>query len=411
MDEVGLVVTGTVVAGTVVTDEDLLLGPDAKSGQWRRVSVTSVHVNRRAVQMASAGQTVSLALEESSNDPSSTSTPLTRDDIRRGMSLLSTLTSPPPRACIGFEATIRVMHHPNTIQPRYQPVIHVGTIRQSAQIMSAEPATLRSGDRAKVIFRFCYSAEYVKIGAKFIFREGKTRGMGQVVGLYYADDNEDVEKLRQYELKWQTDANGNSGGENHGSGDEGGGGAGDSSPKNRKRGKMTKKQKMEDRKKSISNGLAANGTGSLVQDVTDSTRPVVQQQHQTVPSSSSSVSLLGSGPSPFLSSSNFSLTSPVSSLSLPTPAASFLPSPLQPLSNTRDGIVGPKLSTGAVTATGISEGRDVGDWKTEAVCAAKEDESVDDNEQMQFLTGSTIQFDYVNVSTPPPPYSKAEKNE
>ena len=40
---------------------------------------------------------------------------------------------------------------------------------------------LRSGDRATVRFRFKQRPEYVTMGTRFIFREGRTKGVGVVV--------------------------------------------------------------------------------------------------------------------------------------------------------------------------------------------------------------------------------------
>ena len=39
---------------------------------------------------------------------------------------------------------------------------------------------LRTGDRGLVRFRFMQRAEYLKVGQKLIFREGRTKGLGTV---------------------------------------------------------------------------------------------------------------------------------------------------------------------------------------------------------------------------------------
>jgi len=40
--------------------------------------------------------------------------------------------------------------------------------------------TLRTRDHAIVTFRFMFHPEYIRAGAKFMFREGKTKGTGVV---------------------------------------------------------------------------------------------------------------------------------------------------------------------------------------------------------------------------------------
>ncbi len=45
---------------------------------------------------------------------------------------------------------------------------------------------LRTGDKATVRFRFMYKPEYVKLGSKLIFREGRTKGLGTIVATFAA---------------------------------------------------------------------------------------------------------------------------------------------------------------------------------------------------------------------------------
>jgi GTPase len=43
-----------------------------------------------------------------------------------------------PRAAWEFTAEVLILHHPTTIQPNYQPVIHCFTIRQSAKVRARD---------------------------------------------------------------------------------------------------------------------------------------------------------------------------------------------------------------------------------------------------------------------------------
>jgi hypothetical protein len=43
---------------------------------------------------------------------------------------------------------------------------------------------LRTGDRANVRFRFIKSPEYLRIGMKLVFREGRTKAIGSISKLY-----------------------------------------------------------------------------------------------------------------------------------------------------------------------------------------------------------------------------------
>ena len=85
-----------------------------------------------------------------------------------------------PRATWEFEAEIVILFHSTTINVNYQPVIHVGTVRQCAKILSMSQEILRTGDRGVVRFRFMFRPEYIQPGTRIIFREGRTKGIGMI---------------------------------------------------------------------------------------------------------------------------------------------------------------------------------------------------------------------------------------
>ncbi|RMZ53490.1 hypothetical protein APUTEX25_003312 [Auxenochlorella protothecoides] len=170
---VGTVVSGTVRSGVIVPGSVLALGPDVSDGTFKPCAVKSVHFKRLPVDHVVAGQTASLALKK-----------VKRSGVRRGM----ILADPGLHCSAGweFEAEIAVLTHSTTIQTRYQAVIHCEAVRQSAQVVGMDRDRLRSGDRATVRFRFLQHPEYLTPGARFVFREGKTKGVGRVVG--FADE-------------------------------------------------------------------------------------------------------------------------------------------------------------------------------------------------------------------------------
>lgn len=64
-----------------------------------------------------------------------------------------------------------------------QAVIHCEIVRQAARVVAMDRERLRSGDRACVRFRFLQRPEYLTAGTRFVFREGRTKGIGMVMGL------------------------------------------------------------------------------------------------------------------------------------------------------------------------------------------------------------------------------------
>merc|ERR1712146_509653 len=87
-----------------------------------------------------------------------------------------------PMPVWGFKSKIHVLHHPTTIKSGYQPVCHIGNIRQTATIVDIEGKEyLRAGDVAIVTFQFINNSEYVHIGRPMIIREGMTKMIGTIL--------------------------------------------------------------------------------------------------------------------------------------------------------------------------------------------------------------------------------------
>ncbi|XP_028266514.1 GTP-binding protein 1-like [Parambassis ranga] len=169
---VGTVVSGTTLRGLIRLNDTLLLGPDPL-GTFIPIAVKSIHRKRMPVKEVRGGQTASFALKK-----------IKRSSIRKGMVMVSPKLM--PQATWEFEAEILVLHHPTTISPRYQAMVHCGSIRQTATILSMNKDCLRTGDKATVHFRFIKTPEYLHCDQKLVFREGRTKAVGTVTKLLHA---------------------------------------------------------------------------------------------------------------------------------------------------------------------------------------------------------------------------------
>jgi len=165
---VGTVVAGTVKRGVITTNTPFLLGPDIGDGSFNVCYIKSIHYKRLAVSRVIAGQTAALALKK-----------VKRSQVRKGMVLVAEALK--PEASWEFDADIAILTHSTTIQPRYQAVIHCEIVRQSARVVAMDKRRLRSGDRSTVRFRFMNHPEYLVPGSRFVFREGRTKGIGVIV--------------------------------------------------------------------------------------------------------------------------------------------------------------------------------------------------------------------------------------
>jgi len=122
------------------------------------------------VSEVKSGQTASFDLKR-----------IKRSQIRKGMVMVSPRLN--PAACWEFSADIMVLHHPTTISVRYQAMVHCGPIRQTASIMNMNADCLRTGDKADCHFKFVKHPEYLKVGQRLVFREGRTKAVGNVTRL------------------------------------------------------------------------------------------------------------------------------------------------------------------------------------------------------------------------------------
>ncbi|KAG5279657.1 hypothetical protein AALO_G00080180 [Alosa alosa] len=173
---VGTVVSGTTLRGLIRLNDTMLLGPDPL-GSFLPIAVKSIHRKRMPVKEVRGGQTASFALKK-----------IKRSSIRKGMVMVSPKLS--PQASWEFEAEILVLHHPTTISPRYQAMVHCGSIRQTATILSMNKDCLRTGDKASVHFRFIKTPEYLHTDQRLVFREGRTKAVGTITKLLQSTNNQ-----------------------------------------------------------------------------------------------------------------------------------------------------------------------------------------------------------------------------
>jgi len=162
---VGAVASGTVNAGTVETGDELLLGP-MPDGSFREVEVRSIEMHYHRVDKATAGRIVGIALKG-----------VDEEEIERGMALVPRESEPDPVR--EFEAEVVVLNHPTRIGDGYEPVVHLETVGEAA-IFRPENGRLLPGDTGRTTVRFKFRPYLVEEGQRFVFREGRSKGVGTV---------------------------------------------------------------------------------------------------------------------------------------------------------------------------------------------------------------------------------------
>lgn len=88
---------------------------------------------------------------------------------------------------IMFQATVLIVYHATAIFPGFQTTVHVGNVRQTCVIegiMDANDRGLQTNDTASVLFRFVSHPEYLHVGMRLLFREGRTKGIGKITQIF-----------------------------------------------------------------------------------------------------------------------------------------------------------------------------------------------------------------------------------
>ncbi|KAF2475147.1 uncharacterized protein BDR25DRAFT_322488 [Lindgomyces ingoldianus] len=178
---VGTVVSGVVKSGVIHTGDTIVIGPDSL-GSFTTTKVRSIERKRIQVPGCSAGQSASLALRN-----------IRRKDVRKGMVVLHKQEKPDPatgailqpKVYREFIAEVLILSHATTIKTKYQAMLHVGPVSQTCAIIDIDRQFIRTGDRALVAFRFVQRPEYLTVGDRILFREGRTKGLGIVKQVGY----------------------------------------------------------------------------------------------------------------------------------------------------------------------------------------------------------------------------------
>ena len=193
----GIVVSGIMTAGIVTLAGSgdgpvLLLGPFS-DGSFKKVRVKGIHMKCVKVNSVQAGTMASFAIRLIEGKDRT----LRKNMIRRGMVLVDPESN--PKSARMFAAIIQILHHPGTIKVNYEPVATLGTTYQAVKIHSMNADILRTGDTARVRFRFVHRPEYISAGMYIVFRENKCKGFGIIKRVIY--DESDVPPFKRNNIK------------------------------------------------------------------------------------------------------------------------------------------------------------------------------------------------------------------
>lgn len=177
VQNVGPVCAGTLRNGVIREGDKLLIGP-SDDGSFQKTKVASIHRNRTPCRVIQAGQAACIAVNVD-------------DDFicRRGQVLLEhEATDIVPTACMEFEADVFLLFHATQISRKFQTTVHVGNVLQTAVVKWMNKEKLKTGQRAKIRFKFIRQPEYIHVGDRILFREGRSKGIGEITQIYPYED-------------------------------------------------------------------------------------------------------------------------------------------------------------------------------------------------------------------------------
>lgn len=201
---IGWVITGILKS---MTDEDFItpntnmyLGPSKYNNEYVQVKIWSIfNYFSEKIDKLYCGQRGCLAVRGDKK--------ITRDFFRKG-SILTNNLDIIKRASYTYKAKIKLLNHPTNVRDNFAPVIHSGSIRQTAKltIVSKEISLKKTektdidkkdlvkkedndentkciypGDTAIIEVKFMYRPEIIEPNQIFFLREGLTLGIGRFI--------------------------------------------------------------------------------------------------------------------------------------------------------------------------------------------------------------------------------------
>ena len=175
---IGLVVSGSIKGNDISVKQKMYIGP--KDGKFYPVTVRSIHNSIRE-SVDTIGPNVQGCFAIKFVNPKEA---IARENIIKGFVLVDSIDSWSKNIVSSFTARVTILHHSTTIRNGYSPVLHCGPIRQAAFMrIKDESNHLKSQDSAIVDFTFKHHKEFVEEKMIFFFRDGNTKGVGEVISL------------------------------------------------------------------------------------------------------------------------------------------------------------------------------------------------------------------------------------
>lgn len=176
---IGLVLSGTVKGKPIKIKQKMYLGPF--NGKFKEVIIRSIHNSIRQ-NITEIEEKVQGCFNIKFTNPKEA---VARKHLKKGLVLIDSIDKWRNNISKKFIAKVNILHHATTIKDGYSPLIHCGPIRQVAliKIINKNQECIRSGDSCLIEFTFKNHVEFIEKNMVLFFRDGSTKGVGEVLNV------------------------------------------------------------------------------------------------------------------------------------------------------------------------------------------------------------------------------------
>lgn len=184
---VGIVVCGTLSQGMLTEGDQVCIGPTNRDGSFVTATIKSIHKKKQQpIKNIYSGETASLAINIEKNLPAPY---ISRNLLmQKGIILAGIGKNNELKLCKQFIAKFFLLSHHSKgiIFVGFQGTMYIGSVCQTVTIVNIEGGDkfLKTGKWYNVKFEFYSTPQCIKVGDPIIFREGKTKGMGEVSKIF-----------------------------------------------------------------------------------------------------------------------------------------------------------------------------------------------------------------------------------
>ena len=170
---IGIVLSGTAKFGSLSLGQKVYLGP---------VNNTYIPITIKSMQNCISENVEILKENESGSigirlDAKGS---YTREMFSKGQIVTADREFALKKTSYTFNCDVAIFNHPTTIKNGFQTVIHMNTVRQTAKFIIDSDRVLRTNSKENINVKFLYRPEFLLPGTLFLFRDGRTKGMGRI---------------------------------------------------------------------------------------------------------------------------------------------------------------------------------------------------------------------------------------